>query len=562
MLDGLSPRTAMLVLLAPLGYASACAVDPNLGEAASGSSPASSGSVSSSSVTSGSVTSGSGSGGSGGQGGMASFCVAGSHMPCYSGPPSTQGVGVCKPGVQTCDLDGAAYGPCEGEVTPLPENCATAADDDCDGAAPACTGACLWSQRFGDDAFQEGRSIVVDGNGDLIVAGSFQGTIDLGGGPLVSAGKSDIFLAKLSPGGGHVWSQRFGNAEDQTVSAATVDAEGNVTLTGIIHGMVGFGGAPLAGDDLGDAFIAKLSPDGDHLWSKRFGSELYQEGLSVVAAGRGEVVVSGRFNGLIDFGGGPLFGDGFVVKLGPSGEHVWSRALCTYMGCLPLSLAVDAAGRVAVAGAFLGDIDFPGGLKSSAGFSYDSFVLMLDADGQSIWGRTFGDSAFQDIQSVALDAAGNAFVTGRFLGTVDLGGGPLASAGDSDAFLAKYDPAGAHLWSKTFGDAKPQTGRAVAVDAFGNVAVTGDFGGAVDLGGGPLASIFGQDVFLAKYDPAGAHLWSRRYGDANEQIPQGMAVDGAGDVLVTGKFMNKIDFCGSALVSAGERDVFIAKIAP
>src|SRR6185312_1249362 len=80
-------------------------------------------------------------------GGM--VCTPGSAQPCYTGPGGTQGVGVCKAGTQVCNPQGTGYGACAGQVLPSPENCATAADEDCDGAAPPCSGTALWAKGFG-----------------------------------------------------------------------------------------------------------------------------------------------------------------------------------------------------------------------------------------------------------------------------------------------------------------------------------------------------------------------------------------------------------------------------
>ena len=103
------------------------------------------------------------------------------------------------------------------------------------------------------------------------------------------------------------------------------------------------------------------------------------------------------------------------------------------------------------------------------------------------WSARFGDAEYQDGLSVALDGLGNTIITGAFEGTVDFGGGPLTSEGNIEAYVAKFDPAGNHLWSQRFGG--PDGGatvRGVTTDAAGNIFVTGDFGGTVDFGGGPL----------------------------------------------------------------------------
>ncbi|MBI4704120.1 MAG: SBBP repeat-containing protein, partial [Deltaproteobacteria bacterium] len=184
------------------------------------------------------------------------------------------------------------------------------------------------------------------------------------------------------------------------------------------------------------------------------------------------------------------------------------------------------------------------------------------AVGSHLWSKRFGDTSDQDGNSVAVDGAGNALVTGYFWNTVDFGGGLLASAGSYDIFVAKFDPQGKHLWSKRFGEADHQYVNYIAADSSGNVLVTGYFAGTVDFGGGPLKSAGGHDIFVAKFDPQGNHLWSKRFGDASAQSGLGITADGAGNALVTGPFEGTVDFGGGVLASAGARDIFVAKFDP
>ncbi len=90
-------------------------------------------------------------------------------------------------------------------------------------------------------------------------------------------------------------------------------------------------------------------------------------------------------------------------------------------------------------------------------------------------------------------------LTGYFSGSADFGGGTLTSAGSDDIFLAKYDASGNHLWSKRFGGDLSDYGTAAALDASGKVVATGACQNAIDLGGGPLGIKGGTDIFLAKY---------------------------------------------------------------
>jgi hypothetical protein len=86
-----------------------------------------------------------------------------------------------------------------------------------------------------------------------------------------------------------------------------------------------------------------------------------------------------------------------------------------------------------------------------------------------------------------------------FRDSVDFGGGALTSAGDTDIFVARFSASGNHLLSKRFGDADTQWGNSVAVDASGNTIMAGAFAGGMDFGGGVRTSAGGYDLFFAKF---------------------------------------------------------------
>jgi uncharacterized protein (AIM24 family) len=177
-----------------------------------------------------------------------------------------------------------------------------------------------------------------------------------------------------------------------------------------------------------------------------------------------------------------------------------------------------------------------------------------------IWSQRFGDTEGESGESVAFDSSGNVVLTGGFRGTLNFGGSPLTSAGLDDIFLAKLDGNGTHIWSQGFGDTEWQGGWSVASDPSGNVVITGYFYGTVDFGGDTLTSAGGSDIFLAKFDANGTHLWSQRFGDTNSfQEGYSIAFDSSGNVVLTGTFRGTVDFGGGLLTSAGSDDIFLAK---
>jgi hypothetical protein len=145
-----------------------------------------------------------------------------------------------------------------------------------------------------------------------------------------------------------------------------------------------------------------------------------------------------------------------------------------------------------------------------------------------------------------VDGSGDVLLTGQFLGTVSFGGPNLTSAGNEDIFLAKLSGvSGGHVWSKRLGSTAPDAGYGVAVDGGGNVAITGFFAGSVDFGGGTIvAQVY--DIFVAKYSSAGTYISARRYGDPvglyESQYGDAIAMSGSGTIFITGHFVGTLDF--------------------
>ena len=120
-----------------------------------------------------------------------------------------------------------------------------------------------------------------------------------------------------------------------------------------------------------------------------------------------------------------------------------------------------------------------------------------------LWSKSFGVIGNDYGNSVSVDSLGNVYITGYFdSSTIDFGGGELKNAGRGDIFLAKFDSNGNHIWSKSFGVGEWDKSNSVSVDSLGNVYGIGYFYGSnIDFGGCPLSSAGRQDIYLIKYAP-------------------------------------------------------------
>lgn len=306
-----------------------------------------------------------------------------------------------------------------------------------------------WSHVF-KGGLQDPEGVAADTNGNVLVVGSFLGSTDFGAGAVsAQPGGSDVFVVSLSAAdGAYQWSKTFGDGADQVGSRVLVDpADGNVVLAGIFDGEIDLGSGTLVNQQPGqDAFVAKLDVvTGDPLWVRQFQGNNSQAVLGLSADSQGGLVLAGTFFGTADFGGGTEVtsaggADIFVTKLAlVDGGFLWSRIFGQEGDQTVRGVASDGMGNVVLAGPLSDETDFGGGPLPGAGL--DVYVVKVSAaDGKHVWSKRFGDPADQAAYSVAADARGEVFLTGFFKSTIDFGCGKLTSAGDADVFLTKLSP--------------------------------------------------------------------------------------------------------------------------
>jgi hypothetical protein len=411
--------------------------------------------------------------------------------------------------------------------------------------------------------------LAVDSAGASVVVGYLQWRTDFGGGALTSAGSGDIYLAKYAANGSHVWSKRFGGAEDDRPKGVAVDSSGNVFITGLFRGSVDFGGGVRTAPAFtANVFLAKYSASGDHLWSLRLGTGP-SEGMSVAVDGGGNVILAGNFYTTSDFGGGAMTTAGgsdiVLAKYSSSGGHLWSKRIGGASDDSALSVAADTTtGEIVMTGYFAGGVNFGGGTLTSAGAT-DIFVAKYSSAGGHVWSHRWGGASDDKGYGIALDRLGNVAVTGVFTGNVYFGGATLANSGGGDIFLVKYSVDGTHIWSRGFGTTTTvvDIGYGVDFDSADKVLLTGSVGATIDFGGGPLTGDGWMNPFLAKFGSDGSHIWSKRYsGGGAHANGRAVAVDGGDNVLATGDFNASINLGGATLTSPGGTDTYLVKLGP
>lgn len=421
-----------------------------------------------------------------------------------------------------------------------------------------------WARRYGDGFRQGAGAVAHDAQGGVYVSGTFAGTLDLGGGPLQAVGSDDMYLARLDGDGEHRWSMRFGEIGQQPTPMVVSAPDGGVVLFREFVGTIDLGDGLRVADGP-DGFVARYDDQGHLLWARTSGGAGRQTVWSVAFDPTGGVLYAiGSFEGQMTIGGESLSSagetDAFLAKLdAATGEvltalrfggpiHDWGNAV-----------AVDDEGRVAFGGEAHSPIDLGQG-ELPADPQAGAWLAVYDSGLSPLWTTVYGGPGKQDLQLLAFDSRFEELVAvGILQGTTDLGTGSLSEP--SGTFVARIAAV-----SGVTSVARSITGfsspRAVALDASGDVVVTGPFVGSVAFDD-PLVAVGAQDGVVARLDTNLESRWALPVGSPEIDNLLGVALDPTGDLFVHGYFRGTVGLPGCGpLTSAGDADLLLMRLAP
>ncbi len=407
----------------------------------------------------------------------------------------------------------------------------------------------------------QGLRTAVDAAGNVYVIGSFHGTAIFGATILIDTNicLDDGYVAKMTSAGAWQWAVQVRNI---TPWGLAVDNSGNVVVTGIFSDTAAFGSTTLTTGDA-DVFVAKLNSTGVWQWATSAGGGAYDQGHGVAVDSSGDVYITGRFSGVTaSFGPTTLTntraggGEVFVAKLTPAGAWQWAVQAGGTGDDIGTGIAVDSTGNVIVTGGFSNATATFGSMTLTNEGDVDVFVAKLTPAGTWQWATKAGGAGFERSTSIAVDNSGYIILTGYFNSpTATFDPTVLTTAGSLDIFVAKLTPGGAWQWATSAGGSNTDDGYGVAVDGSGRVYVAGSFTDTATFGTSTLISAGDRDVFVANLTPVGVWQWAIRAGGTGAEIGVGVAVDGNGNTIVTGFFYSStVSFGPYTLTNSGLRN--------
>jgi len=458
----------------------------------------------------------------------------------------------------------------------------------------------LYAGYIGGVGNDYGWAIAVDASGNAYVAGqtdsaeaSFPATV---GPDQTHNGKVDAFVAKVNASGtALIYAGYIGGSEDDYGWGIAVDATGSAYVTGYTSSTQATFpvtvGPDLTHNGLDDAFVAKLNPSGTALvYAGYIGGSGYERGYGIAVDAAGNAYVTGSTGSTeasfpvvvgpdLTFNGDS--NDAFVAKVNPSGSAlVYAGYIGGSQNDYGYGIAVDMAGNAYVTGyTYSTEASFPVtvGPDLTHNGQSDAFVVKVNASGTAlVYAGYIGGSDYDYAYGIAVDAAGNAYVTGHTAstqGSFPVSVGPdLTHNGYTDAFVAKVSASGTALvYAGYIGGSGYDYAYGIAVDVAGNAYVAGttfSTESSFPVKVGPDLTHNGEwDAFVAKVNAAGTMLVYAGYiGGSAQDAARGVAVDGAGNAYVTGHTRSTdatfpVTVGPDSIYNGGDFDAFVAKIS-
>jgi hypothetical protein len=439
---------------------------------------------------------------------------------CYTGDAGTQGVGICVGGTWACDDSNVKV--CAGEQVPISETCqagGSGLDDDCD------------------------MDVDEEGPGCLCQLGQTQ-------------------ACYTGPGG----TQNVGICDD---GVSTCQATGMGNQFGACVGEV----LPQACDSClvpGDQDCSGTSAacDGSHLWSKSIGGTEFEYGYDIQPLPNGNILVAGSFGTSITAGNTVTTDggwDGALIRLDADGNAINVKDFGgsgedTVYGITLLDDGYAIFGKLGN-----GSAETFGSGATLTAVGNDGYIAKFNSSHTLQWKKLIGGTTNESIAAMVRMPDNGVAIAGHFDGTLNVGGNNLVSSGSNDIFVARFDAAGAHVWSKKFGNNQANNVYDMEVASNGDLVMVGDLTANITFGATTITLQGGTDGYVVRMNDDGNVLWAKGIGSSGNERVNAVGVLSDGSAWVVGDFNTALNLNGVAGTeispTASGEDILMVKYA-
>jgi hypothetical protein len=453
-----------------------------------------------------------------------------------------------------------------------------------------------WAIRIESLSSIKINQIVIDKSNNVLISGYYSNRIDFDPSDDTSYAYSGTFnnangfVAKYTNSGKLIWGLNIGGNSVDNATCLAVDNNNNVFVAGGFSDTVDFDPSRSVNQQIApsgqDIFVAKYDSAGKHQWAFGVNASVSDYAQKIGIDSKGNVIVSGTFSNTADFDPSSSTAnlspngrnDAFIAEYNTNGAYQWAKTIGGNGNEYVYGMELSNTDFIYLTGTFESTADFDPS-SSTASLSSngreDIYFAKYDWNGNYVWAKSIGTSSKEVSNAMALDALGNSYITGYFVGQTDFD--PSSSTANltpsnGDIYVAKYDSSGNYDWAFQIGDSDFENGHAIATDNKGHFWAGGYFVDEVDFDPSSNTRILkspdrrNDNSYFARYTQAsGAYdtAWTvaDRLGGDDEILD--LCHDSKGNIYATGYFNGSIDFDPSEktaiLNSKGGFDIFLAK---
>ncbi len=410
----------------------------------------------------------------------------------------------------------------------------------------------IWGTFYGGNSDEVARKSAIDSEGNVYITGQTRsGSLATNGAwQEVKSNDYDVFVVKFNSDGVRLWCTYLGGTSVETAEGIAIDSENNIYITGSSNSadnVFNYNGWQALKNNSYDAFLTKLDPNGQLIWSTYCGGNSTDYANSICIDNSNNVYIAGTT------GSGDVMGingskstltgvnDGFIAKYSSNGAKLWS----TYFGGNNYddirSLKVDQQNNIYISG-FTSSNSLLAVNSTKATYNggyYDSYVAKLENNGTVLWSGYYGGNDWDCVYSLELDNDNNIVIAGwtKSLNNIFYNGFQNTKGELADGFIAKYSNAGSLIWSSYYGGNSDDYLWSIDIDNSNNIFTVGTTRSTNSIAiGESFQSVKADssDAVLAKISPDGQLVWGTYYG--------GSGLDDAKSIFI---YNSDIVICGT-----------------
>jgi len=357
----------------------------------------------------------------------------------------------------------------------------------------------LWTKTYGGIEGDAGYSVCQTSDGGYIITGYSNS---------FPPGPREVYLVKVDSLGDALWTRTYGGINGDAGYSVCQTSDGGYIITGYT--------TVTASNS--DVYLIKTDSIGDTMWTRAYGGDINDGGLSVKETIDNGYIITGYKDSY------STSRDVYLIKTNLNGDTLWTKTFGGSEGDIGSSVQQTSDSGYIITG-------FTGSFGAG---SSDVYLIKTNLNGDALWTKTFGGSEL-DIGNSVQQTFDDGYIIAGYTGSFGAGG--------FDVYLIKTNLNGDTLWTKTFGGYDWDVGYSVQQTFDGGYIIAGK---TESFGAG------GYDAYLIKTDSLGDTLWTRTYGGLDVEEGRSVQVTSDAGCIITG-------YTGS--FGAGSWDVYLIRLA-